>query len=374
MSNVNTNLSTKPPYGENVEEPSVKKLKSSDLEGNLGSSCSDVLRSLSASERSFKDIDGLRSCQNGRTSPKISKSEPDDGPTKQPASATLPCRNRQANPNKEVLSKDGFTSTSFIGPLFRPEIVKPKTEIEDELDMFYKELEQIAPEDVDLPDGNCNSDKSTIAKKQQYSASEQEIQSDLSQPTRHCGPYSGQVWQNRPHNLRHLHPHFQHWDASCPPPLQGSYNPFLGSAAAMRPLRHLYRCPFPLLPPPPPRISLYPLVHRPRDNLRGPNRESLQWENMPFKSGHTNQGVNCDAYQGHCTFIPNEFGCNEPHTNKAECPQPYGQTSSFCQTNPEEFQMYQQAHPHPSRTVDPDSLMLILMRGAPGSGKSTLAR
>ncbi|KAG5268953.1 hypothetical protein AALO_G00196690 [Alosa alosa] len=374
MSNDNINQYTEPPYGGDVDKTSAKKRKSLDVAGNL-SSC------LNVTERSFNvNIDELRGFPNSQTPPvRLSESEVADIPTQLPVSAAsdgTTDRNGQPIPNKEILLKGvGFTSTSFIGPLCHQGIIKPKTNIDDELDHFYKELEQIEPKDVDKPD-DCNADRSTLAKKQQYPVPQHEIQSDPSKP-RHLGPpHSGQLPQNLTQNFRHLPPYYQCWDVSYPPALQGSNSPFLGFGIETRSQRPLYQFPSPLLPPPP-RIPPYPLGDGSRDNIWGSNQETFQWGNMPLKSGHTYQGdrINHAAYhQDHYKLIPNDFGCNEPHSSKPDCSQPYKQSSSFLQTNSEEFKFYQQAHTHPGRTIDPGSLKLILMRGAPGSGKSTLAR
>ncbi|XP_062409307.1 NEDD4-binding protein 2-like 2 [Sardina pilchardus] len=366
MSNDNTSQYTEPSYGGDVDEPSAKK--SFDEAGNL-SSCLSVHRPLT--ERSLKEsVHGWRGVQNSRTSPSEVANIPTQLPVNAVSDATAD-RNGQAIHKKETLLKGvGFTSTSFIGPLCHQGI-KPKTNIEDELDHFYKELEHIEPKDVDKPD-DCNADRSTLAKKQQYPVPQQQIQPDLSQPMRHPGPHTDQLSQNLTQNFRHLPPYYQCWDVSYLPALQGSDRPIIGFGT--RSQRPLYRFPSPFLPPPL-RIPPYPLGDGSRANIWCPNQESFQWGNVPLQSGHTYQRdrINHAYYQDHYELIPNDFGCNEPHNSNPDCSQPYRQTS-FLQTNSEEFKLYQQAHTHPGQIVDPGSLKLILMRGAPGSGKSTLAR
>lgn len=314
-----------------------------------------------------------------QTSSEVIISELADGPNEYNVSAgnesSSTCRNGQANPNKkEALGDVSFTSNSFIGPLCQQEIVDRKTVIEDELDKFYKELEQIAPEDADALD-DSNTDKSAIAQKQQSPVSQQKIQPDFGGSHDH-GPHSGQLLQNKPQNLAHLQPYNQYWDASYLPPSQHSNSPYCGYVTHTRSKRLLYHPPLPFLPPP--RMAPYPFCDdRSRHNFwtqNQQNQETFQWENMSTKSRHKNQGDNHCAYQDHYKTVPNEFGCNESHSSKQHCSQPHGQTSSFCQKNDEEFKICQQAHIPPGKTADPYSFKLILMRGAPGSGKSTLAR
>lgn len=345
MPNDNINLGTTP-YSGDAEEPYAKKpklLKNLMLAG----------KQVNVSERADGSNENVVSV--GDESSQV----PNDG---------------QPNPNQKAACKDvGLTGSSFIGPLCQQEIVERKIIFEDELDKFYKELEQIAPEDVDTLD-DCYTDKSAIVQKQQSPVSQQEIQPDFSQPIRHHEPHSGQLLQNKPQNLAHLQPHYQDWAGSCRPPSKHSNSPCWGYMTHTRSQRPLYRCPPPFLPPPP-RIPhpLYDDVSR--HNFRDQNQETFCWENIQISSSYmpTNQGDN-HVYQYNYKTIPTEFSCNESTNSQPPCSQPHGQTSSFCQRTSEEYKTYEKANPPPGQTADPYSLKLILMRGAPGSGKSTLAR
>lgn len=303
-------------------------------------------------------------------------SEPADGPNEYVSADNESSLTRKngANPNIKEGCKDvGFTSNSFIGPLCQQESVDRKTvEIEDELDKFYKELEQIAPEDVDSID-DCNADKDANAQKQHSPVLQQEIQCDFVQSVWHHEPHSGQLLQNKPQTLEHLQPYSHYWDA-CLSPSQRSNSPYCG-VTHTRSQRFLHQSPSPFLPPPPPRMVPYSLCdYGSRHNFRDQNQETFRWENNPTNSSHTNQGDKHFAHQDPYETVPNEIGCNGSYGSQLRCSQSHGKNSSFCQRNSEEYKFYQQAHTPPGQTADPYSFKLILMRGAPGSGKSTLAR
>ncbi|KAL2096429.1 hypothetical protein ACEWY4_008577 [Coilia grayii] len=357
MSNVSTKQSTKPPCGGNVEEPFVEKIKSFEVGKDV--------ESAGFRGGSLKSVHSL-GCEGRASQKEICKSVSANGPTATAVNKAVSSDgNRHVNPQEKTFLKDvDVTSTSSTDCLGQPKTTNPKVDFEDELDQFYKELEQIDPKDVDLPDDSCDVDKSTVSNRQTPPASDPEVQ-----PEPHKKPRRQSDQQNESQNCGHMLHHSQYVNPSWPPPQEWSYGLPPSPGHDVKPQGHFHQWPFPTVPPPP-----HPLHDGPGDRSRGPNRGRSWLEKGPVESVHKYGDWASDGtYQRHNMFIPNEF--HSFQTSRPVCFDPHGQAaSSSCWSNSQEYQQHQQDQQYPSLIAHAVSLTLILMRGAPGSGKSTLAR
>lgn len=349
----------------------------------------------------------------------------------------------QALSGKPVTQKDrrlvikelGISSTEFIGPLCRPQEPKPKVkpvskkerkskakpkrkaDFENELSEFYKELEELEPDDC--VDGSVDDKRADDKRVDESNAAAWEPQNP---------PPSGRQMFPKDQDSRRPHPyrydHRDHWQPKRPrPPFQPGPNwhgpdlPFGSNqwqrsqafGGPPRPPPHGFhipvygRPPGPPPPPYPPPGPLYPPVFRPQmsTNYACPGAENhCRWERPRFPP----PGPRCPPFGGFegygapqdCSapdYPPDGAdGCREDGGNDCSShdevtgPQPRMDADRDRHQKPEP-----EPAPVPEPVPNPEQqcrqlpysdcdyrpvplLLLILMRGLPGSGKSTLAK
>ncbi|XP_032358559.1 NEDD4-binding protein 2-like 2 [Etheostoma spectabile] len=307
--------------------------------------------------------------------------------SKDPSSADRSVRER-------VLKQVGLTSTTFIGPAFPPpKAATLKSDFEDTLSEFYKELEKI-----DTPDGaNGNPGKQkagfvpphvpprTSASKQTQDGSEENnVYTSKSAGTDGYQRSSGQK-----------QPSWSHWYQNEP------YYPRRPRPAAPGP--NQWRVPQTLNRPPNPRFQR-PSFHRPPPPSAFPNPQNLPSHRNPNNLGTTNQyqedshfptfshypppNVSSNPSQGFYRDSPHSFDRDDrsydalsnnvnvgwSRDRKEESCQ-VGEDYDRCQRYESENEPWEhRCRPPETTNAYHTSLVLILMRGLPGSGKSTLAR
>lgn len=292
-----------------------------------------------------------------------------------------------------VLKQVGLTSTAFIGPAFPPQSTTVKSDIEDTLSEFYKELEEI-----DTPDGDNDNPGTqsagfvqppippeTSTSKETQDVSEKKViytsksagtdiyqkRGGQKQPSwshwyqnepyyikrlRPAAPTQNQQTLNRPPNPRFHRPPFHH-----PPPPSVFPNPkhppshvdqnWSGSAATNQYQEDTHFPMFPSFPPlnvcsqPSQGFYEYSPHHFDRDE------RSCSHD---VQKNNVNVGWSRDGKEDLCHFGEDYYRLqrydSENELWEHHCP-PADNTNAYC-----------------------SPLVLILMRGLPGSGKSTLAR
>uniref|UniRef100_A0A4W5PD08 NEDD4 binding protein 2-like 2 n=1 Tax=Hucho hucho TaxID=62062 RepID=A0A4W5PD08_9TELE len=265
-----------------------------------------------------------------------------------------------------VIRKLGTSSTAFIGPICRPpktvqRAPKPekvrrlsKPNIEETLNEFYKELEEIDPKDS--VDSSTDKNQGSVELLTAHNPPPAREGSNASHD--HKGPSYGAYSD---HN---------HWQP--PPPFHSQpYYRF-----HRPPHRFLPPPPIPCLPPPP------PADHRYHPQLEGAQKVP-PFHRFPVPDGCRNS-PDLDDYGFPPQHSNNRdsggYSWRDDKHDQQGNDQPYNQQGSSewqqrLDRGPEPRQPEDQHQPSEDKTYDYDpSLVLILMRGAPGSGKSTLAR
>ncbi|KAI1893591.1 hypothetical protein AGOR_G00125300 [Albula goreensis] len=306
-----------------------------------------------------------------------------------------------------ILRDLGISSTTFIGPLFKPQEPKTKADIENELSEFYKELEEMKPEKGDCIDGNTkkNTEKNSTTA------------TNIPQNPSLCEQKSfSNHRENRPYHGLHSYrnDHSNHWrpkrqrssfqqTRKWPGPEQAYYPDQWQHTQAFRgpqcpPYHSLHRHhyhgpphpPPPLPPPPPPHPPPFyspefgPLMTTYHDYPDYGNH--FQWKGSQFPPGPGYPSLNdfggYDALQDYGSAVCPPDGFDSCGDNEGTCSNPYDCSDWVHGYDPEQNQL-QQYHqqegqsqvPYSDCDYHPDPLLiLILMRGVPGSGKSTLAR
>lgn len=279
---------------------------------------------------------------------------------------------------KRVLKKVGLTSTAFIGPAFPP----AKSNIEDTLSEFYKELGEIAT-DVCKPekqDKNCV--QSSVPRKTFTSRHMPDSNPDtMYRPSetdgfqRGSGQQSWPHWyQNEPYNQRRQRPG----------------NDLKAGGATHTPNQRLY--PQPLNRPPDPTFHRPPFPHPPLRNPRNlPPHGNPNWSRPSMMNQYH------DHFPPFPRFPPPMNECSPHRFDRDE--RGYGHDAQvdngrWSRNAQEEWdhlgeeyngherfdsgsELWERQHhcrsPNNTHAQHP-SLVLILMRGLPGSGKSTMAR
>lgn len=326
------------------------------------------------------------STSNDTENPDVSERSKDgsDGPSSPDGSA-----------RERVLKEIGLTSSTFIGPAFPPEKPAVKSDPEDTLSEFYKELEQIDTPDGEQDEGFVQptvpltpNNEETCDKSNQNTVNtsvsadtdgcqRSSVQKQSSRPHwYHNKPYpprrpipgldqsSGRSAsppnqrhypekQNRPPNTRFHGPPFPH-----PPPLHSfpdqqnpssQVNPsWTGSGFSNHQQEDSHLPPFPNLPPP----NFY------GQPPQGFDRNSPQC---------LDKDERVSSYNVHSENV--DFGWS---TDRKEQWCQFGKDNDWRHKNESEKDQQERHCQHPNNTSS--SLVLILMRGLPGSGKSTLAR
>ncbi|KAM9359361.1 uncharacterized protein n4bp2l2 [Symphorus nematophorus] len=302
---------------------------------------------------------------------------------------------------QRVLKEVGLTSDTFIGPAFPPQTATVKPDIEDTLNEFYKELEEI-----NTPDGADDNPEKTDAGLVQpptplntFSNNETEDVSkgkmDKYAETDGYQRSSGQKqpswphwYQNEPYHSRRPRPGVDlNSGRAAPPPNQWPHPQTLN-----RPPNPRFHRPPPPFPYPPPQ-SAFPNPQNP------PTHVNHSWSG----SGMTNQYQEEPHYPTFSNFPPPN-ACSHPsqgfyrdpphHCDRDERGRSYDAHSDNenigwsrdrkeeCGRDYDRWQRYdaqndlweRHCKPPDDNFANRSSLVLILMRGLPGSGKSTLAR
>uniref|UniRef100_A0A1A8CBZ1 NEDD4 binding protein 2-like 2 n=1 Tax=Nothobranchius kadleci TaxID=1051664 RepID=A0A1A8CBZ1_NOTKA len=270
-----------------------------------------------------------------------------------------------------VLKEVGLTSSAFIGPAFPPESSTTKSDIEESLSDFYKELENI-----DTPDGpNEDVLDSPTSKNTQGEPEGKTTTTWTSVETNSFQNKSGKAkpswphwYQDAPYHLKSpmSNPDSNHWPHR-PPPNRPAFLRF-------------HRPPFPYQPPQPayqnpqnypPHISVASsslrTTHQYSDEFflpAFPPSDLCNHGNSPHPSRRNDLGhYNMDSDYAEWS--------QDRREEWSQCGENYNQPQRFIseQRAPQHpFQPYDNTHNHHSASV------LILMRGLPGSGKTTRAR
>ncbi|XP_047246717.1 NEDD4-binding protein 2-like 2 [Girardinichthys multiradiatus] len=292
---------------------------------------------------------------------------------------------------EKVLKEVGLTSTAFIGPAFPPQTQSAKSDIEDTLSIFYKELEKIdtpdglgenpergAQPNHSLPELPSSKDSQDVPDGKMFSmagSAENSYQSN-SGPTKSCWPH----WhQNEPYYLNRQRPVGNHWDYTLPP-----------------------------------NEPVFPRFHRPpfphqshQSAYSNPQSTPGHIEVNPNSSGMTNQhqmdfrlppfsrfptpNVFIPSSQGFHENPPQHFGWNEQSFYDTDmnnvpgrwsgarreewqrCDEDYDRPQRFMSEN-KPWEQQPRYQPYEERCEYQSRLVLILMRGLPGSGKTSRAR
>lgn len=306
---------------------------------------------------------------------------------------------------ERVLKEVGLTSTTFIGPALPLET--NKSDIDDKLSEFYKELER-----VDTPDGASGNPgkqnesfvhpptplKISNTKETQDVSRERFVKTSKSEETDSYEKSSGQKQSSWPHWYQN-EPYYSRR------PRWGLEVSTGGAAYAQNQWRH----------PQPQHRAPNPRFHRPPFHHAAPPFEVLNPKNPPLymnpnwnESGMLNQYQEDSHFPAFCSFPPpnecsfpsqgfygnsthpfdrDERGCSyNAQTENVNVGWPRDREEEWSQLgehynrrqrfDSENKQWEQQLHCRPPDNTRAyhSSLVLILMRGLPGSGKSTLAR
>ncbi|KAM4742547.1 uncharacterized protein n4bp2l2 isoform 2-T2 [Anableps anableps] len=291
---------------------------------------------------------------------------------------------------EKVLKEVGLTSTAFIGPAFPPQTVSAKSDIEDSLSIFYKELEKIdgLSDNREKDDVQPNHNLPELpTSKHPQDAPDGKVVPKASSAEKNCfqsnsGPSkcSWSHWhQNEPYQLKRQRPVGNQWDYTPPP--NGP------------PDHRFHRPPFPHQS----HQSGYsnpqktPAHNEVNPNSSGMMNQHLKDFHVPPFSSLPPPNVFIPPSQGYHENPPQHFGWNEQSfydtgSNNVpvnwsrdrreewqRCDEDYDRPPRFMS---EDKPWEQQHHygPYEERCEYESGLVLILMRGLPGSGKTTLAR
>lgn len=297
-----------------------------------------------------------------------------------------------------VLKEVGITSTAFIGPAYPPETSRAKSDIEDTLSEFYKELEKIDT----LDEGNSNLGERRVqpiippetpaGKATQFEEKNPSTGNSTETDGHHKETDTGQSRRSWPH-----------WHRNEPYHLNRR-RPEVGFRNSISD-QNQWDYPHPLTKPPDHRFHRPLLPHQPQHS-QFPNPQNLPPNgSLSFKSpGTTNQchndysfppfgsfpppNISGDSPQGlyatlqhrfdrddqiynYDTRSDNAVGWSRDRKEGSQCDEDYGGPQRFYSEN----EQWDQPHYYePRNDTRQSSSVLILMRGLPGSGKTTLAR
>lgn len=320
--------------------------------------------------------------------------------------------NNSSSPDKNVrervLKEVGLTSTSFIGPAFPPKTATVKTDIEDTLSEFYKELEKI-----DAPDGTVvNPEKQDRGFVQPSihpkTSTSKEIHRDtnLENYNNTSRPAETDAYQRSSGQKQSSWPHWHQNEPYYPRRPRSGIDLNSGIAPSAHDHQHYPQAPNRI---PNPGFHRLPF-HRPspQSAFQNPQNPPSHMNHNWSSSGMTNQ------YQEQSHFppfsrLPSTYECNQlsrgfygdtPHhldrdewgynhnaqpdlvklersrDTQEEWSQ-FGEDYDRRQRFDSENDLREQQHhcrPPDNTHARHSSSVLILMRGLPGSGKSTMAR
>ncbi|XP_043114084.1 NEDD4-binding protein 2-like 2 [Puntigrus tetrazona] len=339
MPNVNASESTSPPNGGNVEE----RYDNAPLTHSDGVRVTPVAKSTNnQTDLAFLPV-GRHFKTQQDVNPDGEKLDPSiqiqtDSCVKE-VTSTCFTKNISQTERERVIRELAITSTSFIGPVCRPE-----PSIEQELCEFYKELEEVDKVEVDADTKTAERHPSNKPENDQPSSTS--IPVVVTDHGRAYRPYPD------PHERNQKDP------KRCRPRLQCNMDDF-GRGGYPEP----WYPPPPWVPPdpkvhffPPPTSGgaiMYPPDRGPQENVfhsfHGNNNCRGPWEGQPLRSNRWREQNRAFQSHGHPGF-------SEEYQTSSAHPQ----------------QHYHEKDPY--RHNDNAALVLILLRGVPGSGKSTLAR
>ncbi|XP_044058566.1 NEDD4-binding protein 2-like 2 [Siniperca chuatsi] len=312
-------------------------------------------------------------------------------------------KNDSASPDRSVrervLKEVGLTSTTFIGPAIPPKTTTVKSDIEETLSEFYKELEKI-----DRPDGANNNPGRQDAvqppippklytSKETRGVSEENINTNKSTETDGYQKSSGQNWphwyQNEPYYPRRPRPGMDlSFGRAVPTQNQWHY-----PQTQNRPPNPTFHRP-PFHRPLPP--SAFPNPQNPASHMNqnwsssGMTNQYQKESHFPTFSSLPPLNVCSPPSQGFYGDSPHHFdrdewGCSfdahSDHVNvgwsRDRKEEWYQLTEVYDrrQRDDSEHELWEHhCQPPDNNNAYHSPLVLIIMRGLPGSGKSTLAR
>lgn len=312
-------------------------------------------------------------------------------------------RNNSSSPDRSererVLKEVGITSTTFIGPAFPP--VAVRSDIEDTLSEFYKELEEIdAPSAADYnpgrQDAGCVQSPETSASTDVTDGITEEnlqfTQTDRYQKGRLQKPPPWPHWyQNEPYSLQRLRPGMDLTPGRAPTDQnQWRYPQTVNRPRPLNPRFH--RPPFHRPPP----LTAFPNPQNPPERTahnRGGSWTRIHYQEEPhfptFRrvpppnvGSHPSQVLyedplqHSDRHKPRYNYDENSGNINVGWYRDREeewCPlsEDYDRRQRYDSKN---YPGEHRCQPADNNSAFHSSLVLILMRGLPGSGKSTLAR
>lgn len=320
-------------------------------------------------------IDRENCCVDGQKRPEDRK---DDDVTKETSCLSSSSPDKSAI--QRVLKEVGLTSTTFIGPAFPPDTAK--SNIDDTLDEFYKEINMIDTSNAaeDKPGGKVD-----FVRPHPHPPT---TTTDRNEGNKGLKPFNDQQssrertssWPHWYHNEPYLHrrpresvdpmhsetsTHRGHWHS------QTINRPSLPNLRYSRPpLHHLHTFPYPQNPPShrsqsrggsPVHAPYYSTPQNvPPSNVgchssQVPLRDSLQGcSHLAYSGDNVNVGLSRDRNQQWC-HLDDRY--DRQYSRDSENPRWKHHWQS-----PDNMNGYH------------STLVLILMRGLPGSGKSTMAR
>lgn len=313
-------------------------------------------------------------------------------------------RNSSCSPDRNVrqrvLKEVGLTSTTFIGPAFPPNTVR--SDIEDTLSEFYKELEKI-----DTPDGaNDNAGKqnagfvqspippkTSTSKEITNGSKEKIIESikidDYQKSSGQKLPSWPHWYQNEPYHPRRLRPDI-HLKTGRVVANQNHWNYPQTVTRPRPPNPRFHRPPFHRPPP----LSAFPKPQNPPSHVNhnwggsGMTNHYQERSNFPTFScipppnagSHLSRGLYVDS--PHHFYRDKQGFTSDAHHGNVGWSQDrqdewrhLGKSYDSHQRYDSENELWEHhGQPPDNNNAYHSSLVLILMRGLPGSGKSTLAR
>ncbi|XP_073345250.1 uncharacterized protein n4bp2l2 [Pagrus major] len=294
------------------------------------------------------------------------------------------------NVRRRVLKEVGLTSSTFIGPAFPPPKNTVKSDIEDSLSEFYKELEKIDTPDAAFPQPpiplKISTSKEEISQDVSKEKIVQSVETDGYQKSSGQRQPSWPHWyQNEPYYPRRPRPGMDLNSGRAAPPQNQWHHP---QTLNRPPNPRFQRPPFHPLTPPPAFPNPQNLPSHVNHNWSGSSMTNQYQEESHFPTFPNFPPPNV------CSRPPQGFYRDSPHHFDRD---ERGRTSDSvnigwsrdrkeerCQSG-EDYDRHQRYDPEneewenhcqqpDNNDVHRSSLALILMRGLPGSGKSTRAR
>ncbi|XP_008274867.1 breast cancer type 2 susceptibility protein [Stegastes partitus] len=322
------------------------------------------------------------------------------------------CRDDCSSPDKSkrdrVLKEVGLTSTAFIGPAFPPVTTTAKSDIEDSLSEFYKELGKI--DTLDGANGNPGKQdggfvQPLISPELSKSKQSQHVLEENILSTRNSETTETDGYHRSSGGKQSSWSHWYHNEPYYPrrprPGLDLSSSDGVSN-------QNQWHYPPPANRPPDPRFHRPPVSHRPPPPAFPNPRNPPPHLNPTFASpGMTNQYKNELHFPAFSSFPPPSVRSHPSQGFHRDSPHHFDRDEQACsydtlsdegtdrwsrdrkeewsqydadferQQRFDEHEVWERRHhdqPLEDTHTYPPALVLILMRGLPGSGKSTMAR